>query len=284
MHAPRKPRVSVAPDASGLSPYDLELTPSYACQADERFSYCLYVPKSIRTAGPSRFRLLVAMHDSRRNNQSLRSSFAELAVRNRCVVLAPLFPCGILEKDDRDNFKYIQFHDIRFDFILLSMVEEVSAKFGLPAAPFLLYGFSGGAHFAHRFYFLHPERLAAVSIAAPGSVTLLDTESDWWVGVRNVRELFGRELDYRRMAQVPVQLVVGELDIDDTGIVHTPQSRHWMPGANDAGINRIERLRQLGESLSRRQIPVHLDIIEGVGHNDDALAARAVRFFEALPG
>ncbi|MEJ7757326.1 MAG: hypothetical protein WKF83_14410 [Nocardioidaceae bacterium] len=73
--------------------------------------------------------------------------------------MAPLFPAGIIEPDDIDNYKWLEYHGIRFDKILLAMVDEVAQKYHLDARRFLLHGFSGGGHFAHRFFYLHATRL-----------------------------------------------------------------------------------------------------------------------------
>lgn len=61
----------------------------------------------------------------------------------------------------------------QFDHVLLAMVDEI-APLPLAAGRFLMHGFSGGGHFAHRFFSLHPRRLLGASIGAPGMVTLLD--------------------------------------------------------------------------------------------------------------
>ena len=82
--------------------------------------------------------------------------------------------------------------DVRYDHILLAMVEEVAEHYGLRFDRFALFGYSGGGHFAHRFLMLQPHKLWGVSIGAPGSVTLLDPARDWWVGTRNFAELFGQ--------------------------------------------------------------------------------------------
>lgn len=89
------------------------------------------------------------------------------------------------------------------------MIDEVAGRYGVNAERFLLYGYSGGGHFAHRFFYLHPERLKAVSIGAPGSVTLPDENHDYWVGCRNLEALFGKRLDIPAMRTVPVHQVVG---------------------------------------------------------------------------
>src|SRR5690349_16214083 len=130
----------------GITGYWLGRTPTIACQADPRFSYCLYVPPGYAERD-SRPRLLVAVHDTLRNHQALRDAFAEHAERVNAIVLAPLFPAGIGTPEDLDHYKYLRFGDLRFDEILLAMAAEVSAKYGVDDSRFAMFGFSGGAHF-----------------------------------------------------------------------------------------------------------------------------------------
>jgi len=253
--------------------------PSTACQDDQRFSYCLYVP---RTPSPRERRLLVAIHGSERDNQTLCDLFAPLADALNLIVLAPLFPCGIEDPNDQDNYKYIEYRNIRFDRILLSMIAEVGASYDVDTSRFSLFGFSGGAHFAHRFLYLYPERLNAVSIGAPGSVTLLDTERDWWVGVADIGPRFGRPLDLSALRRVDVHLCVGGGDTDVRGIVQGPESKHWMEGAERAGHNRVERLESLHASLMAHAIPARLEILPEVGHRREPITAAATEFFTAI--
>jgi hypothetical protein len=37
---------------------------------------------------------------------------------------------------------WLKFYDVRFDFLLLSMIDEVTAKHGIEPRGFLLFGFS----------------------------------------------------------------------------------------------------------------------------------------------
>ena len=78
--------------------YDVGATPFIALQADQRVSYCLYVPKSLRDEkDPSTWRLIAAVHGTGRTATAYRDGFAALAERTRCIVLAPLFPVGLIE-------------------------------------------------------------------------------------------------------------------------------------------------------------------------------------------
>ena len=272
---------SSQPNKPLVSPYDVGQTPSVACGYDQRFSYCLYVP---RNGDPETRRIFVAVHGTGRGNQIMRNRYMQLADALNLIVLAPLFPSGIVDPDDRDNYKYIEYHGIRFDLVLLAMIDEVSAKYGLAEQPFSMIGFSGGAHFAHRFYYLHPERLSAVSICAPGSPTLPDAGKPWWIGVKDMEQRFGRPFSPDAMRRVPVHLAVGGADRETWEITHRPGSKHWIAGANDTGSTRVERLATLHCALADMGVQVRLDCIDGVAHEFEPLASRADLFFEEVLG
>ena len=64
-----------------LSYYDFGRTTVYACQADQRFSYCAYVPQSYREDGSERYRLFVAVHGTMRDMAAYRDAFIPFAER-----------------------------------------------------------------------------------------------------------------------------------------------------------------------------------------------------------
>lgn len=266
-----------------LSAYDFGRTTVYACQADQRFSYCLYVPAALREpqaregAG-----VLVVVHGTERANQALRDSFAPLADALNLIVLAPLFPGGIGAAGERDAYKYIEDKGLRYDHVLLDMLAEVGGRYGVPTERFMMFGFSGGAHFAHRFLYLHPERLSAVSACAPGSPTLLDPDRDWWVGIAGVRERFGRDIDLEAVRRVQVHLAVGRDDRDTDEITHAPGGAYWMPGANDSGRTRVDRLLKLAGNLEAAGVPARVDVLDGVTHSLDPMVGAASAFFRDL--
>ncbi len=113
----------------------------FASQFDQRFSYCLYVPEDYDEDGTETHELLVIIHGTGRTAAQYRDHFANFARENRCIVLAPLFPAGIVVKGDLANYKRIEFQGIRFDHILLSMIDEVAAKYRLKSNRALMYGF-----------------------------------------------------------------------------------------------------------------------------------------------
>jgi len=264
-----------------LSYYDFGRTTAYCCQSDPRFSYCAYVPGGYAEDSTDRYRLLVAVHGSRREMVAYRDAFIALAERRRLVVLAPLFPAGILAPDDHSSYKMLRVGTMHYDAVLFAMIAELEARYRLDADRFGLFGFSGGAQFAQRFFTLHPERLSAVSIASPGVVTLLDFARDHWVGVRDFAERFDKPLDLAAMRRVGVQMVVGAADRDTWEITIKPEDPWWRPDANIAGADRPARLEALKASFEAQGISVRQDIVPGVAHTLPGLIPVAEDFFDA---
>ncbi|EAU47598.1 hypothetical protein [Salipiger bermudensis] len=246
--------------------YDYGETAIFASTADPRFHMLLYVPPA--AAEGRRVDLLVAVHGTGRTSAlELRDGFAEFGLYNDCAVLCPIFPVNVRGDGARSGYKYMEEGDIRYDQVVLSMVGEMAEKYGQDWSKFAMFGYSGGGHFTHRFTILHPEKLWASSIGAPGSVTLLDPDRDWWVGVRDLAERFGKPFDAAALAQVPVHMVVGALDLETWEITHKPGSTYYMEGANDPGETRPERLRSLKASFEAEGVTVSFDEVPGVSHD-----------------
>lgn len=246
--------------------YDLGPTVIFSCKADPRFQYCLYVPPQVGKG--AKVDLLVAVHGTGRTSfLDFRDGFSEFGKWNDVAVLCPIFPVGVLGDGARSGYKYLAEGDIRYDLLLLEMVREVAEKYDQDWSRFAVFGFSGGGHFAHRFAILHPEKLWAASIGASGSVTLLDADRDWWVGIRDLRERFGIGFDAAALAKVPVQMVVGDADLETWEITHKPGGTYWMDGANDAGRTRPERLQALAASFEKAGVSVRFDLVPGVSHD-----------------
>ncbi|ANY17274.1 hypothetical protein [Bordetella pseudohinzii] len=258
--------------------YDLGHSTIFAARTDPRFSYCMYVPPHLDQARRP-MELVVIVHGTGRAFVEYRDSFSEFARWNDCIVLCPLFPVGVRGDGNRDGFKHLVEGDIRYDQVLLDIVGEVGEKFGLDVSRFGLFGFSGGGQFVNRFTLLHPQRLWGVSIGAPGSVTLLDTERDWWVGVRDMKARFGRDLDIEALRRVAVHMVVGKADLETWEITHKEGGKFYMPGANDAGRNRPERLQSLKRSFEQAGVNVTLDMVDNVPHDGLKCVGEVQDFF-----
>jgi len=264
--------------AQKISFYETGATTVVALAADPRFCYCLYIPQT-PAAEPAA--LLAVIHGSYRHFNLHRDQFQDFAEQNNCIVVAPLFPGNLLGDNNLDGFKYMYEGDIRYDQVLEQIMTQVAQRYQLADSRFGLVGFSGGAHFAHRFLILRPERLWGVAVGAPGAVTLLDVDRQWWVGVADIEAQFGRQLNLAAIRQVPVQLIVGEQDLDTHEITHNPQKRYWVEGANDAGANRIDRLRALQNSFEQAGVQVRFDLLPGESHEAEPVFNASKPFLSA---
>jgi dienelactone hydrolase len=267
------------PRARKLSFYHYGATTVFAARADQRFGYCLYVPSGYDDDAAEPWPVVVVVHATDRTAQRYRDAFADFAEAYGVVVVAPLFPAGIGAPGDLDGYKFVESHGVRYDMVLLAILDEVAGLYRVDVERVLLHGFSGGGHFAHRFLYLHPERLRAVSIGAPGAVTLLDETRPWWTGVADLEARFGRPIDLDAMSRVAVQTVIGADDTDTWEITFTPAAPLWMEGANDAGVTRLDRIDALRRSLERAGVAVRHDVVPGTGHLGWPLVPAVQAFF-----
>jgi len=151
----------------GLTPGLNELS-SYDGQ-----SYYVYVPVQA-VSEPTTARVLVSVHgySGRRNNAKGRAkarSFAEcwipFADKKALVVLAPHFD----EQRFSNNYQRLNLRGLRADIRLKELVEALGNRLaGLPTERVLLFGFSGGGQFVHRFVAFHPDAVHRAVVGAPG--------------------------------------------------------------------------------------------------------------------
>lgn len=264
--------------------YDSRIKPMTVCEREPRCSFGLAVPRVARRNQSGLAEMIVVVHGSERGSSRYLDLFVDFADRHGCYLLAPLFPVGLHGPDDTENYKFLSYEGVRYDEVLLAMVEQVARRYPVDASRWLLHGYSGGGHFAHRFLYAHPRRLKAVSIGAPGVVTLLDQDLPWWAGVADFASVFGAPVDIEALREVPVQMVIGALDAAADAVVISPQSPWYQAGIEQPGADRMERLHALRDSFESNGIPVRFDVIPGVGHQgwNPALIDRVQDFFAGV--
>ncbi|MBN9028853.1 MAG: hydrolase [Rhizobiales bacterium 63-7] len=267
-----------------LSYYDFGHTTVYASRFDQRFPYCAYVPDDYEEDGEKTYPLAVIVHGTERGMLAYRDAFADFAEANGVIVLCPLFPANICFPGDLSSYKMLRAGDLHYDAVMLDMIAEIQEKYRIEGDRVMMYGFSGGGHFTHRFLYLHPERLLAASIGAPGVVTLLDFDHDFWVGVRDFEKVFGKAVDLEAMRKVAVQMVIGGDDLETWEITIKPGDAWYMPGADLAGATRNDRMRALKRSFEQYGIAVRHDIVPGIAHDDRELIGQVKDFFAETLG
>lgn len=263
--------------------------PLIASRVDPRVSYSVYVPpehyhpgsNSTQGGEGKKLPLLVDVHGTSRSIDSMLNeddlpAFADGAA---CAVLAPLFPAGLEGPNDVDSYKVLRTDTLRSDLVLLSILDEVAYRWpGVDTTSVYMSGFSGGGQFAHRFMYLHPDRLRGVSVGAPGSVTLLDQDEEWPQGIADTADLFNVTVDKSRIRDIPIQLVIGDQDTKVPGGLEFWKWAKEALGSNapmPLNQSRIEVIQGLRASWKDDGIDSELVVVPGVGHEHSAPGVRA---------
>ena len=196
---------------------------------DPTQAYFVYVPHK----GGQGARLLVTVHGISRNAEENAAGFARRAERYGVVLVAPLFP--------RERFPDYQRlgragRGDRADKVLDRIVAEVGRLSGARTDKVYLFGYSGGAQFAHRYAFAYPERVASIVIGAAGWYTFPDPARAYPRGIRASRALPDLSLVAQEFLKVPACVLVGERDI-----TRDPQLRQNRRLDRQQGRTRVER-------------------------------------------
>ena len=209
------------------------------------------------TRTTSSWRLLVSVlpvYQSIARHRAL-TLFSDFATSHRRLVLAPRF-------DIKSGFQSLGLGTPeRYDLQVLQMVDAVASSHTLATSLFDLFGYSAGGQFAHRFLYLHPERIRAIAIGAPGTVTLPSAWAPWPQGLANVTTLAGQEVDLTGGQRPDILLFVGDQDVT-TNLLDQSEA------ANRAGRTRVERARTLHAAWESATIPHQYRELPGVGHGD----------------
>ncbi|KAI1381116.1 alpha/beta-hydrolase, partial [Hypoxylon crocopeplum] len=273
--------------------YFVEHVPLFALQVDPRISYILYVPATHYNPDPNsgtsnsaigKLPLLVYIHGSGRNTVAIYNELVPFANSTPCAILAPVFPAGMNGPNDIDSFKELHSTALRSDLALLSVLDEVAYRWpGLETSRIFMMGFSGGGQFAHRFLYLYPERLAAISVGAPGRPTYLDDSQEWPVGIANASTLFNRTVNTDLVGDVPIQLVVGSNDTElhgDDDFWKWEQEVLGVGGLPPMNETRLESMHRLHDSLTHAGIETELDIVDGIAHDEVGARSTVLKFLQ----
>jgi pimeloyl-ACP methyl ester carboxylesterase len=244
-----------------------------------RYSYYPYVPVNFDEDQADAATLIVAVHGSSRNAIAQRDNFSRFAEETGCFVLAPLFPIDFSTEVPDEEYKYVIGSRQRYDLILFDLIEEFERLARVCFGQILLFGFSGGGQFAHRIMYLHPERFAAVSVGAPGFITRLNENHDWWVGIRDVEARTGSPVNMDALRRLPVHLVCGESDDIPFEIYSREEMGLSEREYEEYGRDRVVRLRVLERDFRAAGLNVEVDFVAGESHDPGGLMKVVCEFF-----
>jgi pimeloyl-ACP methyl ester carboxylesterase len=175
--------------------------------------YFLSLPPGMREDAP----VLVSVHGISRNARAHAEVFTRLCADLGCAVIAPLFT-----KDDFRRYQQLGYDraaaGARADLALNAVLDEVGEMTGAATDRVYMFGFSGGGQFVHRYALVHPDRVMAAALGAPGWYSFPDRDTPFPRGLRGAGRRIGFRLKVRGALRVPMAVFVGARDTlrDDT--------------------------------------------------------------------
>lgn len=269
--------------------------------------YYLYVPSDLARRGPSGLvTLLVQPNNSGTNSDDIGvhrrdawwTGFERRALADELGValLVPSFPRPATGWQvythalDRDVLTTERPEFSRLDRQLLAMVDHARSTLAAQGQPvdsrMLIQGFSASGMFANRFAALHPRRIKAAAIGSPGGWPIAPATHHggealpYPAGTADLEELTGVPFDAQGFNAVPQLIYMGAADDND--------SLDFEDGWDRPASAQVDRLfgadprqrwphaeRMYREAGSRARFL----LVDGVGHDRQALQAHATRFF-----
>lgn len=231
-------------------------------------SYFQYRPASARANAPT----LVLVHGISRRAAQLTFRFVEKADEHGVVLVAPLFQKVIYGQYQQ----VIDKSGTRSDLALLDILDASRREMANDVGKVHLFGYSGGAQFAHRFALLHPERVASLNLAAAGWYTMPDIDSAYPLGVGT--HPLGGDYDLATYLAIERHVFVGSLDV-----MRDPALRKTPKVDTQQGPNRVERARTWFDAMQAASQEMgckpprsSFDLLPGVGHSFGGSARRTV--------
>lgn len=251
--APSQPQAASLSAVGSYPVKDRGLVVARLPQSSAGVPYYVYVPAKPRADAMP----LVSVHGISRNAPDHAAAFGPLAEATGRVIIAPLFSM-------RGCRRYQRVLDTcRADNALLTTLDSVAADIGVAVDRFDLFGFSGGAQFAHRFAMLHPARVRRLALASAGWYTLPTTDYSFPVGAApDSAEGVRLQTTLAAFLAVPTLVMVGEHDITRDanlrrthrldrrqGLTRVERGARFVQtfrrAAKDAGITPVARFRTI---------------------------------------
>jgi pimeloyl-ACP methyl ester carboxylesterase len=199
-------------------------------ETDPGQEYLVYEPSSGGKGAP----VVVSVHGISRNadqHAQLLSAYCDL---HGAVLVAPLF--DLAQHPDYQRLGR-QGRGKRADLALNLIISEVAAATGAAADRFNLFGFSGGAQFAHRYTMAHPHRVESAVFASAGWYTMPDSTRRFPRGTRQSPKMPGLRFDAEEFLSVPMTVLVGTNDVTQAGLRRSERLDA------EQGVSRVERAK-----------------------------------------
>lgn len=209
--------------------------------------------------------LFVAVHGIRRRAFEHARLFAPIIDAIGGAMIAPLFGKGRFPGYQRLGHRK---KGIRADLALQRLLDDVLRSAARPGTPVVMFGYSGGGQFVHRYAMAYPRQVKRMAVAAPGWFTLPDMRLSFPQGIKKNKRLPDLSFDASRFLRIPTMVLVGEKDTSRDDALNKQQ------GIDERqGRNRIERafrwVKEMKKAAGRYacQTPYAFITVPGCGHS-----------------
>lgn len=206
-----------------------------------KLTYYLYVSSRPKPNLP----IFVAVHGIQRRAEIQARLFAPLIEALGGTLVAPLF----------NRKRYSDYQRLggrgrgaRSDLALQRLLADFGQWTGETSNELVMFGYSGGGQFVHRYAMAHPRQVRRMAIAAPGWYTFPDPERPYPEGIgRAQKSLPDLQFDSARFLQIPALVLVGENDTERDAALNrkkridrkqgphrVERSRRWVAAMSDA--------------------------------------------------
>ncbi|WP_299428020.1 alpha/beta hydrolase [uncultured Shimia sp.] len=217
----------------------------------------------LRPAQRANAPVLLLVHGSDRDVEGMAAPFLE---GNDLNVIAPLFPKDVERQDTADDYKFLSESSTDYVALLDAIRGDAQRFLNVPSTDSYLFGFSGGAQFAHRYALFRAETLCGLIVGAPGAVTLLRPDIQWWPGLAGAEQATGYPPQLAALKRLQISILVGNDDLSQ-GLVDRPAgSRFGSAQSGMAGATRLARCQSLAEDLAQNGCDVSFTVLPDVGH------------------
>lgn len=251
----------------------------YEPLSDKPVAIFYYIPQNLPKDAP----IMFLMHGNGRNANGYINSMKFYADKHKFMVIAPRFSTDYYPSRDYhrggvfdEGGKMREKTDWTFSMIepLFDHVKKITNK---DNQGYILYGFSAGSQFVHRYTWFYPDNRAIQTIpVAAGSYTMPDYEIDYYHGLKDVKNVVP-EGNLKKAFAKELTVAVGTAD--------TIRSDSDLPKSakDDAqGKTRVERAEFYYNSAKAlaQEMGVEFNwkfvLVPGVGHSSGQMAPHVV--------
>ncbi|KEA62827.1 hypothetical protein ADIMK_3026 [Marinobacterium lacunae] len=211
----------------------------------------------------------MAVHGISRNDRSQFAAFRALADRLGVSLFVPRFDGERFPAYQRLAAKPEQ---VRADRALSMLLYRWQTLRRLPSLKAHMFGYSGGAQFAHRYALLYPDRVATLSVCSAGWYTLPQDDIRYPYGLKGWPQWLGSP-DSEAFLKLPILGLVGEGDSQRDAALRKSEKLDRIQGKT-----RVDRARHWVDQINRRRsvlgISSHalLQVMPGLSHDFEASA------------